>query len=593
MVQVAKNEKSKAELYREERKARIAAAAKRNAKKSRKHPNAGKTIGKIVGIVLIVAVVCGIGWLIVDNTGLIPNMQTAMVVGDNKVSVTEYGYMYYMQYQNTVQQAQQSEQQYGYNMYNFDYTKDPAEQDSNNTDEDGNALTWADQIKNNTVTYFKEFYTMYSLAIKDGYKVNEEEQQNIDEDIENMRQNALGDSSSGNSISRSLNAYLKLQYGKGVTEKFLRTMMEKQAIVQRYSEDKQQSFKDKYTDEELDKEYKKDTTEYDAVDLRIYNFEPETLTAKEGESEDALAKRQEAENADALKKAEALLEKVTNEETFKDAAAPHIQEKKSEEEASTVTEETDDAAETEEDAKTAEEEFKTEVDKTTKAYGLKKSDVTNISEDAAKWVFAAKAGDKKAFATDNGTAYALYVVKAAYPQEGVDVRHILFMTVDSQSGDKLTEDEIAEKKTQSESVLNEWKSGDKTEDAFAALANEYSEDTGSNTSGGLYEQVTPGQMVDSFDQWIFDENRKEGDVDIIESEYGYHIMYYVGNRDYVYRASLRTTHTQDDYSSWLEQAEKDAGITENAKGEAAGYKRADSLIQLTVKYLKAQSSASN
>ena len=47
MVSVAKNEKSKAELYREERKERIAAAAKKNAKKNDKKNKFVKNTGPL------------------------------------------------------------------------------------------------------------------------------------------------------------------------------------------------------------------------------------------------------------------------------------------------------------------------------------------------------------------------------------------------------------------------------------------------------------------------------------------------------------------------------------------------------------------
>ena len=36
-------------------------------------------------------------------------------------------------------------------------------------------------------------------------------------------------------------------------------------------------------------------------------------------------------------------------------------------------------------------------------------------------------------------------------------------------------------------------------------------------------------MVTEFNDWIFDEARKPGDTGIIETTYGYHIMYYVNN----------------------------------------------------------------
>ena len=152
---MAKTEKSKAELYREERKQRISSAAKKNAKRSKKHPNAGRIAGRVVGIVLIVAIVCGAAFAVLKTTGVFARMETAFSVGSHKISVAEYGYMYYMQYQNTASKSQQSEQQYGYNMYGFDYTKSPEEQDSPYTDDDGNAIKWSKQLEEDTVKYMQ------------------------------------------------------------------------------------------------------------------------------------------------------------------------------------------------------------------------------------------------------------------------------------------------------------------------------------------------------------------------------------------------------------------------------------------------------
>ena len=615
MVQVAKTEKSKAELYREERKQRISSAAKKNAKKSRKHPNAGRVVGRIFGIVLIVAIVCGAAFAVLKTNGVFARMETAFSVGSHKISVAEYGYMYYMQYQNTASRSQQSEQQYGYNMYGFDYTKSPEEQDSPYTDDDGNPVKWSAQLEEDTVKYMQEFYTLYDNAVAAGYTINDEEKADIDEQIETMRQNAAGkNSTSSNAISMSLNSYLKVYYGEGITENFMRKLMEKEMVVQRFSEDKQQEFTDKYTDEVLDEEYKKDTTEYDAVDLRMYTFEPETLSPNEGESEEDLQKRQDAENAKAMEKAEALLAKVTDEASFTKEAEAYIhadEDTSAADETAEEAEATEDKTEAEaaeaedaeaaktEEAETEEAEEAHDHDADTKAYGTKKSSITGISEDAAKWVFASdrKAGDKKAFADANGKAYAIYVVKPAYAQPTVDVRHILFMTLDTETQEKLPDEEIAEKKAKAEELLAQWNAMDadkKTEEAFAELANSNTEDTGSSTNGGLYEGVTPGQMVDAFDEWIFDDSRKEGDVELIESEYGFHIMYFVGNKSFAYRNTLRTTHTQDDYSGWLEEElKKDSvQVTKNDAGMKKGYDRAYKLIDATVQSINAQSAAS-
>ncbi len=97
---------------------------------------------------------------------------------------------------------------------------------------------------------------------------------------------------------------------------------------------------------------------------------------------------------------------------------------------------------------------------------------------------------------------------------------------------------------------------------FATLANENSKDS-DGTDGGLYENVYPGQMVPNFNDWCFDESRKPGDTGIVESEYGYHIMYYSADsetnyRDYMIENDLRSA----DASAWYNALVEAMPITE-------------------------------
>ncbi len=113
----------------------------------------------------------------------------------------------------------------------------------------------------------------------------------------------------------------------------------------------------------------------------------------------------------------------------------------------------------------------------------------------------------------------------------VDVRHILFEIkggTEDENGAKTYSDadwEVCRK--QAEDTLNKWKAGAASEASFAELANALSEDPGSNTNGGLYTYVAPGQMVETFDAWCFDEARQPGDTGLVKSKFGYHVMYYV------------------------------------------------------------------
>ena len=38
-------------------------------------------------------------------------------------------------------------------------------------------------------------------------------------------------------------------------------------------------------------------------------------------------------------------------------------------------------------------------------------------------------------------------------------------------------------------------------------------------------------MLPEFENWCFDETRKMGDYGIVRTDYGYHIMYFVGSAD--------------------------------------------------------------
>ena len=109
-------------------------------------------------------------------------------------------------------------------------------------------------------------------------------------------------------------------------------------------------------------------------------------------------------------------------------------------------------------------------------------------------------------------------------------------------------------KTEAERILQEWKDGDATEDSFGELANQYSADTGSNTTGGLYEDVAPGQMVAEFNDWIFDDARKPGDTDIVKTSYGYHVMYYVSaTENYYWKTTAEGELRYQDYNNILSE----------------------------------------
>lgn len=58
---------------------------------------------------------------------------------------------------------------------------------------------------------------------------------------------------------------------------------------------------------------------------------------------------------------------------------------------------------------------------------------------------------------------------------------------------------------------------------FDALAAQYSADNSNKEDGGDLGYFGPGDMVPEFDQFVF--NNDEGDIDVIETDFGYHVIY--------------------------------------------------------------------
>lgn len=109
-----------------------------------------------------------------------------------------------------------------------------------------------------------------------------------------------------------------------------------------------------------------------------------------------------------------------------------------------------------------------------------------------EWLYddARQAGDSAVLEDSDSSNYYVVVFNGRSRNEynTVNVRHILIQPEASElsEDDEGYEDDVAAKDAEAaqkaQDILDEWKAGDATEDSFAALANEYSQDPGSNTT---------------------------------------------------------------------------------------------------------------
>lgn len=127
----------------------------------------------------------------------------------------------------------------------------------------------------------------------------------------------------------------------------------------------------------------------------------------------------------------------------------------------------------------------------------------------------------------------------------VDVRHVLISpeggTTDENGTTTYSDAEWEACEAKAQELMNGWVLGDRSESSFAALAQSASQDPGSASNGGLYQNVREGQMVPEFNDWCFDEKREPGHSGIVKTDYGYHLMYFVG------RTPIWEYYTRQDY----------------------------------------------
>ncbi len=176
------------------------------------------------------------------------------------------------------------------------------------------------------------------------------------------------------------------------------------------------------------------------------------------------------------------------------------------------------------------------------------------------WLFHAerKVGDTtKVDRADSSSMTVYFCRRAAARDEStatIDVRHILF------KGESFDTDAAA--KAKAEEVLQEWKNGAATEASFGELAKKYTEDS-NGEAGGLYEGVTQGQMVETFNDWCFDAARKPGDTGIVKTDYGYHVMYFVKVGSVSWYNTAKQTIESDNYEAISKEYQTNYNVVVN------------------------------
>lgn len=304
-------------------------------------------------------------------------------------------------------------------------------------------------------------------------------------------------------------------YCEGVTPAMYKARAIMSVYTQFYEYNKTQEFYNSYTQEELEKKLGEDKSAYTVIKGRVYPIEGEYEASE--------------------------LANIKTEKDFLDFAVKNF----------------------------PEEGYNAEI--RTQCYYIDKENVSSVfGLEVGNWMF-----DEDRKPGEIGVVqgaifnYLVYVEEPAHLGTSRDV--IVYST---EYDETMTEEQKAQAFEDAKKFLEEWKSGEATQQSFEEKA----------VSSGFGEKVTArtGDYYYVFGNWIFDSSRKSGDTVALNSDVGCGVIYYIGNNadDYDWPVNMRTKLSEEDYQEfYAEITKKDYAVKRNDNHIETAQKNTHSLIE--------------
>ena len=498
----------------------------REAKQQKEQKRSDRMYAAIAIAFAVIAIVA-LTW----KSGIIQKNATAVTINGENYSASEVQYYYMSEYQSFVSQY------YNYISYmGLDLSKSLKSQECSMVKDGG---TWYDYFLQQAMTKMSSVHALCDAAEKDKFQWSDAMQSDYEDNLDSLN-SAVDSYNTNHSTSYSTKQYIRMVYGTLMTEKIYRAELKLGILAQAYSDQYSKSLT--YTTDQLAKAYQDDPNAFDVVDYKSVriNGAPAAKTDSDGNTVAATDEEKTAAMDSAKTLANSIYAGYQGGKSLSDLA----------------------------DANS---------DTATYSDGVGGTYSDSV---LMNWLFdtSRKAGDSAMLEDTDNSAYYVVVYGSRYRYEynTVDVRHILIKVdtsdLDSSSStyqtDLQSRKDTAKKKA--EDLLAQWKAGNATEDSFAELANKNSEDTGSNTNGGLYQQVYKGEMVEEFNNWCFDSARQPGDTGIVygesDSYSGYHVIYFVGTDLPYWQVQVTNSLKSNDYNTWYTALTKDYTATTHSFG---------------------------
>ena len=528
---------SKKKFQKEQNAAKMTERQLQEQKEAKKLKIMTVSFTAVLALILVVAIAFS-AVQFVNNSGIREKNTVAATIGNTELSNAQLNYYY-------VDAVYDFANTYGSyaSLFGLDLTKPLDEQVIN--EETG--MTWADDFTTSALNNAQSTIALVEAAKAEGFTLTEEQLAEIENNISTMELYASLYGYAG------ADEYIQAYYGHGASIDSFREYSQNNTLAQAYYTQYANSLT--YDDAALRAEESGKEAEYSNFSYSYYYLNVSKFLTGGTTNEDGTTTYSDEEKAAAV------------------AAA--------EEAAKALTEATDLESLNAAIAALA---INAEAETVPTATTINNYAYANVTSGAREWITdsARVAGEigyvKNATTTTNEDGTETETVNGYYVVlfQGVEtnnfplanVRHILIApeggTYDSSTGKTTyTAEEMAGAKVEAEALLADFLAGEATEDAFAALATKHTADTASAEVGGLYEDIYPGQMVTNFNDWCFAEGRQVGDTGIVESEFGYHIMFYSSNSTTIYRNMLiENALRSNDTAAWYQALVESCTITE-------------------------------
>jgi len=193
-----------------------------------------------------------------------------------------------------------------------------------------------------------------------------------------------------------------------------------------------------------------------------------------------------------------------------------------------------------------------------------------VDPTVAAWLkdSARKEGDTATFVKTGDTGvYVLYFLsRDTHDYTSRNIRMIQ-IAVNTETG---TEEDWTSAQEEAQSYLDEYLAGEKTPEAFGAIATKHTDD---GVEGGLHENVGNADIVYAVNQWLYDDARKVGDAELVKASDGWYVALYCGEGERYWDVKMDAVMDEKYYNQLLEELKE--------KYPAEGFSRGQKYVTTT------------